>query len=223
VIWRFALAVTALWLSGTAAAAEATRVLTFIEVRSDGAGKTILKRYAAALRHSPASPHVEVVEEIGRPERFVVIETAASADALAAADTAAQSVLTPLNELLTAPPDRRTHNDFGAAPVGPSETGLEAASSLYVIFHLDLGPPDQKRGEAALSQLIDAARHSPGNLRFEAWQQSNRPNHFNIIAVWSGRAKLNDFTASAAARDFRTTVGPLIGSLYDDRLYERID
>jgi quinol monooxygenase YgiN len=232
VILRFALAIAALWLTGTAeaAAAEPTKVLTFIEVRSGAVDrcKTILKHYAAALRqHS----NTGVVQEIGRPERFVVIETAAGLEALAAAESGAQSILASLDEFLTAPPDRRTHSDFGGvrfggAPFGGAPTSPVTdlpAKGLYVIFHLDLGPPDQKRGEAARSQVIDAARHSPGNLRFEAWQQSNRPNHFNIVEVWSDRAKLNDFTAGTAAREFRTTVGPLIGSLFDERLYERID
>jgi quinol monooxygenase YgiN len=227
VIWRLAvlhsLTLSAFWLSSSAVASDPAKVLTFIEVRSDAVdrSKTLLKQYEAALRRNAGPPHVEIVEEIDRPERFVVIETAGNADALAAAEAGAQQVLGSLNDWLTAPMDRRTHRDFGDVPA--STTNESATTGLYVISHLDLGPPDQARGQTALTQVIDAARHSPGNLRFAAWQQANRPNHFNIVAVWSSRTKLNDFAASAAARAFRTSVGPLIGSLYDERLYRRID
>jgi quinol monooxygenase YgiN len=226
VIWRFALAQSlawsALWLCGPAVAADPAKVLTFIEVRSDAVdrSKTLLQQYEAALRQNAAPLHVEIVEEIDRPERFVVIETAGSADTLAAAEAGAQQALAPLNDLLTAPMDRRTGRDFGDVPA--PATSESAPTSLYVIAHLDVGPPDQARGQIALTQVIDAARHSPGNLRFEAWQQANRPNHFNIVAVWSSRAKLNDFNAGAAAREYRASVGPLLASLYDDRLYKQL-
>ncbi len=85
-----------------------------------------------------------------------------------------------------------------------------------------MAPPERAKGEAALQRIIEQARKSTGNLRFDVWQQSDRPNHFNLIAVWTSRAKFNDFAAGPAARDFRKSVASLLGSPYDERLYHRV-
>ncbi len=199
---------------------EPTKVLTFIEVRSDAVakGKAILAQYDSVLKHHAPSLQVETLEEIGRPERFVVLERAARAGELPKVEAEAQDILAPLNELLTALPDRRTNREFAPAATAATQPG-SGSQPLYVIAHLDLGPPDQTRGTTALQGVMAAARRAPGNLRFEAWQQSNRPNHFNLVAVWSSRTGFDDFAAGAAAREYRATIGPLIGSPYDERLY----
>jgi quinol monooxygenase YgiN len=232
----FAIALNLTGVAAGAPAAEPAKVLTFIEVRTDSIdkGKMILGKYASALARHRADLAVETLEEIGRPERFVVLESAARAGDLATAEAAVQDNLAPLNELLTALPDRRTNREFAATanatPTVAPKHGDPGAGhpsggppALYVVAHLDLGLPDQARGAVALQGLIAAARRAPGNLRFEAWQQTNRPNHFNLVGVWSSRTGFDDFTAGAAAREYRATVGPLIGSPYDERLYRRIE
>ena len=190
---RFLLLSLALWSSCADAA-----VLTFIEAKPHDVDQC--KAILTAL-------HAEALEEVDRPEKFVVLDTTDYATDLPAS----------LTNLLTAPPDRRTHQLFG-----PGGTSLPPGAPFYVIAHLDLGPPDQASGQAALLRYMNAARHAPGNLGLEAWQQTNRPNHFNLVSAWSTRAQLDDFAASAATRNYRATVAPLIGSLYDERLYRRI-
>jgi quinol monooxygenase YgiN len=234
-------ALLCLALTGVAAAApdaqpttDLAKVMTFIEVRADSynEAKALLGQYTAALRHHGTDLQVQTLEEIGRPERFVVLESASRTGVLAKAEAAAQDTLAPLNELLTALPDRRTNRDF--APLAPATQAAKGNApaanqpgtgvpALYVVAHLDLGPPDQARGSAALQGMVAAARRSPGNLRFDAWQQTNRPNHFNLVAAWGSRTGFDDFTAGAAAREYRATIGPLIGSPYDERLYRLIE
>jgi len=43
------------------------------------------------------------------------------------------------------------------------------------------------------------------------------------VSVWSNRAAFDAFETGTAARDFRASVARLIGSLYDDRIYRRLD
>ena len=83
--------------------------------------------------------------------------------------------------------------------------------------------PSRSRGAAALLRFATEARRSPGNLRFDVWQQTDRTNHFNLIAVWTRREKFNDFTSGPAAREFRKSVASMVGSPYDERLYRRTD
>jgi len=206
-----------LCLLGTGAAAEASadpvRALTFIEVRTDAVDRcrTLLNQAS----RGPGSQHALVLEELARPERFVLLEDSPPTEGSAESGTRLEDLL---DTLLTAPPDRRTHREFGEPVTPGSDTG---ASSLYVIAHLDMAPPERSKGEAALARLASAARHGSGNLRFDIWQQADRSNHFNLIAVWTSRAKFDEFTAGAAAREFRKSVASLLGSPYDERLYRR--
>jgi quinol monooxygenase YgiN len=219
-----------------AASADPVQRLTFIELRSDAAdrGRALLDQYARAdsLRSSDAS--VLVLQDSARPERFVLLEEAPRAEDLQPA------LPSELDGLLAAPPDRRTHRELdGAAAAAPAKPGapspLAASSSaptssagatstaVYVVSHLDMTPPERAKGEAALQRITAEARKSAGNLRFDVWQQTDRSNHFNLIAMWTSRAKFNDFAAGAAAREFRKSVASSLGSPYDERLYRRVN
>jgi quinol monooxygenase YgiN len=193
--------------------------LTFIEVRSDAVDRCriILREYVSAVHQPATAQSVRVLEEIGRPERFVLLESAADLAASAGRHTLEER----LGALLTAPPDRRAHRELGDSTV--SKPDAQTSSSLYVIAHLDVAPLERSKGETALLHLASEARRSQGNLAFELWQQTDRANHFNLIAVWNSRAKFDDFTAGTAAREFRKSVASLLGSPYDERLYRRAD
>ncbi len=206
--------------------AEHAGVLTFIETRHDAAdhAKTVLRNYVAVLRQDTSSqPRVELLQEIARPERFVLIESAGT-QRPAGAQATVPPTLEALTELLTAPPDRRSHRGFGDVST-PAAQGADVVgrATLYVVTHVDIGPPDLPRGEAALLRIATEARRSAGNLRFDVWRQTDRANHFNIIAVWRGRESFDAFAASQAAREFRQSAGSMLGSLYDERLYARAD
>ena len=198
-------------------------VLTFIETRADAAdhGNAVLRRYASALRRDGRSqPSVELLQEVARPERFVLIESSETVEP--GSDTRRSPNLEELSDVLTAPPDRRSHREFGdSAAANVAAPGKRA--TLYVITHVDIGPPDRPRGEAALRRWAVEARQSPGIRSFRIWQQTDRVNHFNIIAVWNARESFDAFAASPAAREFRQAVGSLLGSLYDERLYKLVE
>ena len=208
---------TANAVSGTP---EPARVLIFLEARADAAAqcKTLLKQYEKALHQRAPGARIEILQETDRPTRFVILESAASESELASAETGARPEWAPLNELLIAPPDQRKHRDFNPAP-----EAVANATNIYVIAHLDIGPPDLARGQAALNQFVQTARGAAGNVFFQVWQQTNRPNHFNLVAAWSSSSRFDEFASGAATREYRLAVTPLIGSLYDERLYHRID
>jgi hypothetical protein len=43
------------------------------------------------------------------------------------------------------------------------------------------------------------------------------------VAGWSTLRHFDAFAAGAATREYRLAVTPIIGSLYDERLYRRVD
>jgi len=219
-----AFAAVALLAAVACAQGQPLRTLTFVEVGADSAAATAktLKKYASGLQ-VPAT-RVRVLQETARPSRFVVLEAAENPDELMRAESDSRGLLEPLEAMLIAPADRRSHEDFDLDSLPAAKQDVrEPSASVCVLAHVDIGPPDRLGGEAALRQLADAARHAPGNLRFEIWQQTDRTNHFNLVAVWSSRASFDSFAASAPAREFRKTVARLLGSLYDDRIYHRVD
>ena len=144
------------------------------------------------------------------------------ADALTDVVREMHSMTEPLTDDLTAPPDLRMNREFGeVAPATGAKADLRA--NVYVVAHLDIGGPDRARAEAALRQLSAAARQSEGNLGFDVWQQTDHANHFNLISGWISESQFHTFRASRAAREFRQTVGQLLGSPYDERLFRRVD
>lgn len=261
---RLALAAVMLLGAGTLlqARADPARFLTFIEVRSDASqrAQAILRTYAHALRRG-ATSHAEMslgatpagtvsagtvsggtvsdgvvtLEEIDRPERFVLLESDEHADALAALERQARPLLQMLGGSLTAPTDRRAYRDLtpacGRESAAPGSGAAKASRAspdaqprpLYVVAHLDIAGPMRPGPADTLARLAGAACRSAGHLRFEIWQQLNRGNHFNLIEVWKRRADFDAFAAGAAAREFRRSVGPWLGSPYDERLYRALD
>jgi quinol monooxygenase YgiN len=215
---RLALCIAA--LLGAASAAEVSVPdgacsLTFVEVRGDAAARAqhLLRDEVRTLHRDAPAVSMALLEEVGRPERFLIVEESAGSDA------ARPPPLATLTPDLTAPPDHRANRAFAT---GTSTGPLLDNRTLYVAAHIDIGPPNLARGEALLRQLAQAGQASPGNLRFDVWRQTDRANHFNLIAVWRTRQDFDAFTASAPSRDFRAGVASLLGSLYDDRLYRRL-
>ncbi len=52
----------------------------------------------------------------------------------------------------------------------------------------------------ALQQYVADSRKDPGALRIELLQQSDRPNHFTIVSVWSSEKAFDAHLAAAHTR-----------------------
>ena len=213
---RAALGALALTMAALGVRAESFGILTFIDVRAAAASE------ATALMHRTAhASSRELLKEIARPDRFVLIE---QADAVSpGSGTENGSLPEGLDRLLVAPPDRRTHHKFEEAAAPRTIPEAAAARAVYLLAHVDIAPANQPAAQEALRAVALKARTSAGNLRFEIWQQTNRANHYHIVAAWKSVPDLEAFEASDASRDFRRIIAPLIGSLYDERRYRRAD
>ena len=217
--------------------APPSRVLTFLECKVDAAQtcKAALRRYEQAMRQSAVAAQIQVLQEVGRPERFAVLASSKRGSDVTRAEHQAAPQLQALSASLVAPPDRHSNRDYSAAVGSPTPGGdaavarptgsaaTDSASDIYVIIHIDVGPPDRASGEAALTRLASDGRASSGNTRFDLWQQIERPNHFNIIAAWKNPAQYEQFVASPPGRTFRDVLAPMLASPYDARLFRSID
>ena len=222
---QFLFAMALLPAFATAARAEGAapiHVATYVEVTAASAkdGAALLMQYRDASRKENGNMRAEVAREIGRPNRFVVLETwkdqaAFDAHGKSATTTAFRDKL---KTVQGAPYDERLHN---ALNVGPGDAA-GAKGAIIVVSHVDVPPPRKDECIAALNPLADASRKGGGNQRFEVVQQSSRPNHFTVIEAWKDKKAYDGSRAADAQRQFRDKLGPMLGALYDERLYQAL-
>jgi quinol monooxygenase YgiN len=197
-------------------------VATYVEVvptaTKDGAA--LLKQYRDAARKDAGNLRSEVVQEINRPTRFVVLAIWADQKAFEAHGTAAHTAQfrDKLKAVQAAPYDERVHSGMSVAARDPARAG-----AIVVVTHVDVPPPQKDLTIPLLMQLSETSRKDAGNLRFEVQQQGNRPNHFTVVEIWADAKAYDAHVAAARTRQFRDRLGPMAGALYDERLYKAID
>jgi quinol monooxygenase YgiN len=196
-------------------------VVTYIDVmpatRATDAG--LLRQLAAASRKDAGAVRYEVFQRSAPSNQFAMIEIwkdQSSYDAHAAA-AHVKTFRQQIEPHLIAPIDERPY--VGLA-VGPKDGAAIPAAGLVAISHVDVIPPKKDDGIAALKTLADPTRKDKGNLRYDAYQQKARPNHFTVIEVWSNQKAVDDHEIDAHTKDFRKVLSSATGALYDQRWYK---
>ena len=210
---------------GAAARAEGPapiHVATYIEIVAASVkdGVALLTQYRDASRKENGNMRSEVAREIGRPNRFVVLEvwkdqTAFEAHGKSAGTNAFRDKLKTIHG---APHDERVHNTLN---VGPNDAA-GSKGAIIVVSHVDVPPPRKDECIAALNPLADGSRKGGGSQRFEVVQQTSRPNHFTVVEAWKDKKAYDASRSADAQRQFRDKLGPMLGALYDERLYQTL-
>jgi len=210
---------------GAAARAEGAapiHVATYIEIVAASVkdGAALLTQYRDASRKENGNMRAEVAREIGRPNRFVVLEVwkdqaAFEAHGKSASTTAFRDKLKTIHG---APYDERVHNTLN---VGANDAA-GSKGAIIVVSHVDVPPPRKDECIAALNPLADGSRKGGGSQRFEVVQQTSRPNHFTVVEAWKDKKAYDASRSADAQRAFRDKLGPMLGALYDERLYQTL-
>jgi quinol monooxygenase YgiN len=205
------------------APADAVFVVTALDVAPShaAAGVAVLKVYRDAARKAGGNLGVDLMQEDGWANRYMIYETWRDHAAFDAAQKGAP--LTELRDKLKpiapAPIDRR---DYKVVSIGAAKSAVPGAVSM--LAHCDVVPPFLDKTLAALKEVADAARKGEGNLRFDVVQTISEPkSHTTLYGVWQSRKAFDAFQTEGYARRFRDTLGPFLGSPLDDRLYAFID
>jgi quinol monooxygenase YgiN len=185
-------------------------------------GVALLRQYREATLKQPGNMGVTLLQELDWPNRFIAYETwrdQAAFDAGGKSAPAAE-LADKLKAMGAAPFDRRDFLVISVAPARPAAGG----NVVYMQLHLDVFPAGTEPTIAAAKVVSEAARKGEGNLRFDVVKSVKPPlSHSTLIAAWESRKAFDLYEDSAYARQFRETVGPLLGSPYDDRLYVPIN
>lgn len=94
--------------------------------------------------------------------------------------------------------------------------------AVYAVTHVDLVPPSKDEGIELIGHMAVLSREEAGNLRFEAWAQSNRGNHITLFEAWREETAQAEHTLASHVQVFRNSLLPLSDSLYDERLYRLV-
>jgi quinol monooxygenase YgiN len=199
---------------------DAIFAVTALDVSPGSAdkGAAVLKQYRDAARKQPGNEGVDVLQEAGWPTRFVIFETWKDRASYDGNDKAAPlaELRDKLKPIADAPIDRR---DYQVVTVGPAKAAA-GAGAVFMQVHLDVFPPGLVRTIAALNEVAATARKGEGNLRYDVVQSIKAPtSHTTLYAGWQSREAFDAYQSSRYAHHFRDTVGPLLGSPFDDRLY----
>jgi quinol monooxygenase YgiN len=202
---------------GQAQDANPIYVVSYVEgtLPARTAALPLLRALRDASRKEPGNSGFEILQSIGQPRHFAVVESWSDAKAQASHTEAAHTKLfrEKLKPLLAAPIDERMLSSFA---VGSSKAA--GAGAVYVLTHVDFIPRNDA-GFIALKQSSADSAKDEGVLRYDVLQQPARPNHLTMVEVWRGMAAFDAHEAADHTRKFRDTVGPLVGSPYDQRLY----
>jgi len=184
-------------------------------------GGALLRRYRTATRTEDGNLRCEVVQRIGQPHQFAVIEVwrdqkAFEAHGKGASSTDARAGIAAIRN---APTDERVHTGLSVGPIASTPAG----GAVYVLTHVDVIPPRKDDGVAAVKQLAADSRTGTGNVRFEVVQQTNRPNHFTVVEIWANPKAIEAHSMATATRQFRDKLAAMTGALYDERMYTTLD
>ncbi len=185
-------------------------------------GVALLRRYRDGALRQPGNMGVTLLQEAGWPNRFVVYEGWKDQSAYEANEQSVHSseLRDKLKPMAAAPYDRRAYH---VVAVGPAREPA-GPDAVYMQLHLDVFPPGIDKTLAAAKAVAEAARQDESNLRYDVVRSVKPPqSHTTFIAAWRDRKAFDAYESSAYARQFRDTVGPLLGSPFDDRLYVPIN
>ena len=223
-LWSLAFLVTVGASSQAQSSGDAMYGVTSLDVAASATsqGVALLKQYREAARQQSGNLGVELLAEIGAPNRFLVYETWADQSAYDRNEKAAASaeLRDKLKPIVGAPYDRRDYHVISVAPA----RAAPASGSVYMQVHLDVFPPGLMPALAAVKQVAEAARKGEGNLRYDVVQSVKPPlSHMTLFAAWQSRKQFDEYEMSGYGGRFRDAVGPLLGSPFDDRLYVPVD
>ncbi len=195
-------------------------VVTYVETAPDWANNAMdaLRAYRDATLKEDGALRIGLYRETTRQNRFVVEELWRDVYA-----QEAHAKSTALAEALRAghlaPPDRRPHTEWNVA----TSDQTPAPDALFVFTHIDVSPPQLAALQTILTPYLEKSRTDKGALRFDLAQGLlPRRNHQTLAESWASEADFLAHQRSPHAVDFRDKLGPLLGALYDQRLYRLV-
>jgi quinol monooxygenase YgiN len=178
-----------------------------------------IKRYSDLSRKDDGFQRIEFFEQAGRPAHFCIIETWANNRDLDthASSANAKDFRNKIDSMSLSDYDQRPYKTLSLVTAHN-----DRSSSMFVITHVDIGGQGTNASELLL-KLAEASRQEAGNLRFDVLQHAMRANHFTVIEEWQNPKTIETHAAAGHTKEYRNSLGPILGSPLDERLYKAVE
>jgi quinol monooxygenase YgiN len=196
-------------------------VATYVDIQPSlsGQGVTLIEQYRNATQKEAGNVSIDVVQEISRSNRFVILEVWRDQASFETHDKANHTAdfRSRLRAIHGSPYDQRVHQGL---TIDARKVAIPR-NSVSVVAHVDVPPPRREDAEALLKAVAEESRKDEGTVRYDVFQESSpRTNHFTIFATWRDTKAFESHEVKPYVRRFREALGPMLGAPYDDRLYK---
>jgi quinol monooxygenase YgiN len=206
-------------------ASAAPYAVTYLDVSTDWVvqGVGLIKQYRDLSGHQAGNLEFTVMQEVNRPNRFVIVEGWKDEAAFEAheksADTAQFNFT--LEAIRNSPPDQHVLRAFATSPA----RAAPGSGAIHMVEHVDFLPAFGATAAPVVKALAESSQKQEGVVRYDVYQEPPpRANHYSIVAVWADAKAYDAHETAASTRQFRAaTVLPGRGNLYDQRLYKVLD
>jgi quinol monooxygenase YgiN len=199
-------------------------IATYVEVQPPLSGQsvTLVKQYREATQKEAGNAGIEVVQEVSRSNRFVILEVWKDQASFETHEKANHTAdfRSSVRAIHGSPYDQRVHQGLTI----DARSLAIPRNSISVVTHVDVPPPRRQEAEDLLKTVAEESRKDEGNIRYDVFQESpSRTNHFTVFATWRDAKAFESHEVKPHVRRFREALGPMLGAPYDDRLYKPSD
>ena len=202
---------------------NAVYVVSYIDVAlvARGTAASLLRQLANASRKDEGNMRFDILQRTALSNQFAIVAVWKDQKAYDAhlAGPHTKEFREKIKPGLISAIDDRVHTgmEIAAAPAGKNGRG-----AVVVVTHVDVPPPKKDECIAALKTLVADSRKEAGSVRFDVFQQGNRPNHFSVVEIWKDQRAYDAHITATLTKKFRDQLTPMSGALYDERLYKAI-
>jgi quinol monooxygenase YgiN len=192
--------------------------VTYFETEPAAADKivTALGGYVVSTREVDGNVGAVALRQRDRLNQFVILaewsgDEVQQAHAMGPVAGGLRSVLEPV---LISGYDERTHNALEVNGGLADEGG-----AVFVVTHIDVGSRPRETGINLVREMALRSRDDEGSIRFMVLTWGGRTNHMSVIEIWESDAAREAHVISDHMKEFRRTLMPISGAMYDERIY----
>lgn len=206
-----------------APADTALYAVSYVDVMPSARAATVaaLKQYRDTSRKEEGYVRFDLLEQVGRPGHFAVVEMWKDQKAFDAHGMAAhvQQFRDALRPIRLSDYDQRPYKTLSVGPATAAGNG----EAIHVLAHVDTVGGPQAGAPGLLTRLAEASRNEQGCLRFDVLQHTMRANHFTVVEIWQNQKALDAHAAAMHTKQYRDVLQPMSGSPLDERVYKAVE
>jgi quinol monooxygenase YgiN len=198
-------------------------VVAYVDVLASAAPRAAasLRQYRGASRGERGALGIDVYSQRGRASGFAIVEAWRDGAAYEShrKSAAIEQLRRDLNPLQLAPMDVRVQSAYSLGPAL-----AKGKNAMTLLVHVDVIPTFLAEYEQIAKNYIDGTRGESGILGLSVLQTlPPHPNHLTVIESWADTAALEAHQRATTARTYREALNPMLGALYDERIYRTMD